>query len=124
MAESSFEVKNYRVGLPNQSPGYVAGDSAVIVCFNEEDTKRLIIKFMPPEVLQPNLYVGIEAGQVGIEKGVMNRPSSEFSLYIDLLRNERPVRAHIITEEPEEESFKHYLTTGLEPAGEGDGYNA
>ena len=49
-------------------------------------------------------------------KGWLYRPSSEYAWYLDLLRNEEPVWAHIEESSP----YDHCLTSEQETVGEGE----
>lgn len=114
-----FDVTHYNVGLPGFPgrtgvPGQtVSGSqsSAVIRCIGKYEgvELRLHVVFIPPGESMPD-------NEYDKRNGWLYRPSSDYAWYLDLLRNEEPIRARINEARP----FSHWLGTRRELVGEGE----
>jgi hypothetical protein len=107
MSMPSFEVTSYKVQLSRKIG---VGLAAQIQCMGD-DNQSLFISFMPSDEALPNNFSDVE-----LKTGAIFRPSSEYAWYLDLLRNEGPIYAHLIPEDPDGNS----LSTWFEPIGTGD----
>ena len=82
---------------------------AGIRCVQASSGPFLDIGFMPDGVpLPPNSSHG--------NYNIAFRPFSEFSSYIDLLRNEKPAYMYLFPDDP----GRHGIGTSFEPIGEGE----
>lgn len=110
MAKHVFEVKKYRVTLGEHVTTWGGVDvraRGVVACFG--DHLRLVFFFLPE---------GVEAPQpVWSADGRMActfLPFSALPVFVDMLRNEKPITGNIDTESPGDS----FINTGDEPVGE------
>jgi hypothetical protein len=82
---------------------------AGIRCRQQSSGAYLDIAFMPEGVPMP---ANTSSGNYHISY----RPFSQFSAYIDILRNEAPIYMSLDAARPE----RHDISTAFEPVGEGD----
>jgi len=112
MARISYEVKHYRVHLGSGTIGctsIVAWLDCLDAC--EDWQHELTVYFVPDGKKLP-------AGSCNIsdKRGVIFRPISQMNLYLDILRNEKPVFVGMDDEYPSDSC----VTTYPEPVGEGE----
>ena len=111
MPAKTFQVMNYEVSLARQGtiglgPTRFYGYIACIGGANE----RLIIYFAYPDsVNAPGTFNPTN------NTGTSFVPADQFRWYLDVLRHERPIWAHMSSEMPQTNGIK----TGSEPTGEG-----
>jgi hypothetical protein len=114
MPRVKFTVLNYTISLHRSLAWNLGGQGVVqvasILCTGDSD-HRLIVGFQPQnESPSANYY------DAGTKNAYLIRPESEFPWYVDLLRNEKPIFAHIDEDRP----VFIFLYTGSEPVGEGE----
>jgi hypothetical protein len=119
MASIIFEVKYYRVQLSNGTIGVYKRDrttenitiAGYINCLDaSSDWKQeLILYFIPDGIELPDGFCNIAE-----KRGGAFHPVSQMGLYLDILRNEKPVFAGMDDRFPN----ASYLTTYPEPVGE------
>lgn len=102
-----FEISSYKVYLGRPRPPY-APYSARILCRGDEDNRSLCIDFYSSETIPPNTC------NADLSFARLMVPESQYSWYIDLLRNEKPIYAFIRSDHPE---YNH-ISTSSEPVGE------
>lgn len=107
MEELSFVVANYDVQL---SRLLVNEAWAMIWCYGDGG-EQLRLFFVNPDLPPPNNYYNASKNV-----GSIFLPANQFSWYIDLLRNERPIQAVIYPDKPE----LNKLMTFAEPVGEAE----
>ncbi|MBM4465726.1 MAG: hypothetical protein FJ014_09280 [Chloroflexi bacterium] len=112
MAIKTFPVASYRVALARQMTlgGGAIKFYAYITCRGADGHKFTIYFLQPDSQVPDNIYN--PANKVGSAY----LPAEQFSWYIDLLRNEKPVYAYLNSDRP----IDNYLYTGEEPVGEGE----
>jgi hypothetical protein len=112
MARLEFEVQQYMVAvgqsLASSWVGPGAEVRASITCQSEEGYRLLIFFLAEGNVAPAPVY------DPAREAGAMYLPVTHFIAYTDLIRNERPLFAHLDSEDPGE----IYLFTAPEPVGE------
>ncbi|MEP7272791.1 MAG: hypothetical protein ABI882_14915 [Acidobacteriota bacterium] len=112
MAEHSFEVKFYRVKLSNGTIGATAF-VGYLNCLDASAnwTSQFTVYFLTEGTsLPPSSY------NASNKMGASYRPISQMALYLDLLRNEKPVFAEMSDANPN----LNALRTWPEPVGEGE----
>jgi hypothetical protein len=112
MAKMSFEVKYYSLQLGNGGIGnekFVAS----LVCQNASSnpTPRLYVYFVSDGMKLP-----ASSCNTSNKTGRIFRPISQMGLFIDVLRNEKPINVVMDDDRPDWIS----LRTEAEPAGEGE----
>jgi hypothetical protein len=104
-----FEVKHYQItmgtDLASIESGRVVKVCAIIGCFGNE--YKLMINFVAENEGQPKAIYD-ENKKVG----AMYVPITRLASYVDLLRNEKPIYAHL-----SDKAEWITIGTGLEPAG-------
>ncbi len=121
MSVKSFQIKKYQVHMYRPFPmnwfGVTADITCIIECYEDEegswdDGNHLCRVYfvaegseLPVSFYQPQAHGG----------GIFLH-ATELAPLIDLLRNEKPVRAYLNSENPE----RNKIYTGLEPVGEGE----
>jgi hypothetical protein len=112
MARLFYEVKYYRVHLGN---GIMGSTSSIawLDCLDASSdwSQELIIYFVPDGEKLPPSYCNISD-----KRGYIYRPISQMSLYLDILRNEKPVFVGMDDKYPDDSS----VVTYPEPVGEGE----
>jgi hypothetical protein len=112
MPTKSFSVTHYKtcVGFKNSATwsGVNIQIQGYITCYSA-DNYRLIMYFLHPDSpVPPPVY--IPANKVG----AIFLPFSDMPIYLDIVRNEKPIYAYLNTDKPEWNSIK----TANEPVGE------
>ena len=109
MATKTFEVKTYMV--------YVWARGRIpwsfITCRGAEPNHTFTITFVEDIESAPQNKSLIESSRVS---GHVFAPAEQYVWYVDLLRNERPVYAHVDDSRP----LDNHLKTSAEPVGEGE----
>lgn len=110
MARAEFEVLNYRVVLAGRLKlrDLRVRLAGYIVCSGDEAT--MTVYFADGDDMPANEY------HPESKTATAYVPSGLLGTYLDVLRNERPVMAHVDSEEPQ----LNRLTTGPEPVGEAE----
>ena len=112
MASKTFEVLNYKVALGDRMTGTASGITVnfrgYIVC-RGEDGFHLVFYFLNENSPVPNPSYREEN-----KRGVVYLPFDQMYIYLDLLRNEKPVYAYVNSVKPEWNNIK----TMEEPVGE------
>ena len=80
-----------------------------IICYDENDDHCMIISFYDRDTI-PNNEISNNGSY-----GIMRVHASEYSNYVDMLRNEKPVYARLYPN-----ASSHYLQTNLESIGESE----
>ena len=96
-----FQIESYKVCLMRSS--------SIIICESASPTRRLCIYFYHSGETIPDNYCNSKQ-----TFGEIYARSEEYSWYIDILRNEKPVYAYIDNVKPS----LNQITTGPEPVGE------
>ena len=115
MAEQTaiFEVKEYMVILRQLEEMDFEGQQirlrGIVRCLGDEHT--LDVYFLDETSVVPAPVANIEQ-----KKGFMFMPYRDIHVLVDLLRNEKPIYAHLRTDRPQWTS----ITTTKEPVGEGE----
>ena len=112
MASKSFEVKDYRVYLGSGSIGsvHIAGYVNCLDAASNWSYQQNIYFVTDGSYLLPPSY------NPAAKSGAIFRPISEMGLYIDLLRNEKPVFSTMDDQDPDNNALRTYP----EPVGEGE----
>ena len=116
MAEQTaiFEVKEYMVILRQLEVMDFEGQQirlrGIVRCHGTDHT--LDVYFLDEDSPIPQPTADIEQ-----KKGYMFMPYRDISVLVDILRNEKPIYAHLRADRPEWTS----ITTTKEPVGEGEG---
>lgn len=109
-----FEVKEYMVILRQLEIMEFNGQEirlrGIVRCHGDEYT--LDVYFLDAESNFPGPVVEIDK-----KKGYLFMPFRDLSTLVDILRNEKPIYAHLRADRPEWSS----ITTTKEPVGEGEG---
>ncbi len=108
-----FEIKQYMV-IFRQAEQRLFNDTEVIIrgmvrCTGDEYSMDVV--FYGNESDYPDPIYDIEN-----HKGYMFMPMSDMMIFIDILRNEKPIYGHLRGDRPEWTS----VTTSQEPVGEGE----
>jgi hypothetical protein len=113
MSKVQFQIKKYQVTLGSDLLSIVTDFDVKVVgiigCYGKE--AQLMVNFVAEgETLPASTY--------DAEKnvGTIFKPVSLMPIYIDILRNEKPVFGYLNSEKPEWNS----ISTGHEPVGEGE----
>lgn len=111
-----FEVKHYMVIWRQAEQREFSGKQVtmrgMVRCTGEGDEKHTMdVIFYAPGSEVPEPMFDKEK-----KKGYMFLPISEIAAFVDVLRNERPIFAHLRGDRPEWTS----ITTTQEPVGEGE----
>ena len=110
MATKTFTVSSYEASLSRQMT--IGGGKikfyAQIVCRSRDGIRFAIFFLRPDSGPAKNVYT------VRAKWATCYLPADQYPWYIDLLRNERPVRAYLNSTKP----IANRLYTGLEPVGE------
>lgn len=113
MAIVSFEVSSYDVRLAKKLDthvdGYLVNFHSILSCRGSGYT--LAIYFLTESSHVPN-----NAYDAGLKRGTMYLPLEQYDMYIDLLRNERPVYCFLNSSYP----LQNGIYTGAEPVGEAE----
>jgi hypothetical protein len=113
MSKEQFEIKKYQVTLGSDLLSIVTNIDMKVVgiigCYGKD--VQIMINFVAEGEELP-----ISAYDSEKSVGTMFRPISLMPIYIDLLRNEKPVFGYLNSEKPEWNS----ISTGHEPVGEGE----
>ncbi|MFW5748322.1 MAG: hypothetical protein ACOCYT_01780 [Chloroflexota bacterium] len=113
-AAEVFEVKSYMVIFRQEEIREFDGTSVTIRtmvrCTGDEYTMDVI--FYAPGSPYPAPVIDLDN-----KKGYMFMPMSDLPAFVDILRNEKPVYAHLRSDRREWTS----ITTTQEPVGEGEG---
>ncbi len=114
MAEAAvFEVKEYMVVLRQLEEMDFQGTTVqlkgIVRCLGDEYT--LDVYCLMDDSVYPDPVFDAEA-----KKGYMFVPYTDLPVFVDLLRNEKPIYAHLRGDRPEWTS----ITTTKEPVGEGE----
>ena len=108
-----FEIREYIVTLRQREVLTMAGLAltlrGLIRCLGE--TQQLDLYFVEEQDANPPPRYDAEKKQ-----GRMVLPFRDFAIFLDLLRNEGPIYAHLRADKPEWSS----ITTSREPVGEGE----
>ena len=108
-----FEIREYIVTLRQREVMTIAGLAltlrGLIRCLGE--TQQLDLYFVEEQDANPPPHFDTTA-----KKGRMVLPFRDFPIFMDLLRNEGPIYAHMRSDKPEWSS----ITTTREPVGEGE----
>ena len=116
MADQSaiFEVKEYMVILRQLEVMDFNGQEirlrGIVRCHG--DTHTLDVYF-----LEDGSHFPQPVAEIDKQKGFMFMPFSDLPVLVDILRNEKPIYAHLRADRPEWTS----ITTTKEPVGEGEG---
>lgn len=113
MAIASFEIETYDVRLARQLDTHVEGNlvryHSLISCRGSGYT--LAIYFLTNTSYIPN-----NAFDAAMKRGTMYLPFEQYKVYIDLLRNERPIYCFLNSSYP----LQNGIYTGTEPVGESE----
>jgi hypothetical protein len=108
-----FEVKQYMVILRQLEIMNFQGTDVrlrgIVRCIGDEYT--LDVYFLEDESAYPAPTIDMES-----KKGFMFMPYRDIGILVDMLRNEKPIYAHLRGDRPEWTS----ITTTKEPVGEGE----
>ena len=108
-----FEIREYIVALRQREVMTIGGMAltlrALIRCLGE--TQQLDLYFVEERDANPPPQYDTTA-----KKGRMVLPFRDLPIFLDLLRNEGPIFAHMRSDKPEWSS----ITTTREPVGEGE----
>ena len=108
-----FEIREYIVALRQREAMTIAGMAltlrALIRCLGE--TQQLDLYFVEEQDANPPPHFDAAA-----KKGRMVLPFRDLPIFLDLLRNEGPIFAHMRADHPQWSS----ITTTREPVGEGE----
>jgi len=112
MKSARFEIKNYQITMGANLP-YIENGSdvkvcAIVGCYGDE--YKLMINFVAENEEQPQSVYDADK-----KTGAIFLPISRLAGYIDILRNEKPLFAHL-----NEKVEWITLGTGHEPIGEGE----
>ena len=114
MARYNLEVQSYKVQVGRRWDGMASNQAvfgpAYIVC-NAADGWTLVVYFMDPTSPQAANTVYLPTKRV-----TLFVPPDRYPMFIDVLRNEKPVYASFDSDHPEWTA----LSTGNEPVGEHD----
>ncbi|MFX1451498.1 MAG: hypothetical protein ACFFCM_11685 [Promethearchaeota archaeon] len=117
MVTHTFKAKNYEVFLARRMSSTINGKNikfTAYIVITGEDNHELTIKFLHPDSdIINNSYDPID------KKATIYIPpeqSYQFSWYVDILRNEKPVYVYVSSTHPIDNS----VYTGKEPVGEGE----
>jgi hypothetical protein len=110
MAIKTFPVASYQGALARQMTiqGGTIKLYAYINCHGADGHKFIIYFLQPDSKVPDNIYNPAD------KTATAYLPAEQFSWYIDLLRNEKPVYAYLNSERP----IDNRLYTGEEPVGE------
>lgn len=108
-----FEIHEYIVTLRQREVLTMGGLALTLRCLIRclGDTQRLDLYFVEEQDANPPPHYDAEKKQ-----GRMVLPFRDFAIFMDLLRNEGPIYAHLRSDKPEWSS----ITTSREPVGEGE----
>lgn len=108
-----FEIREYIVTLRQREVMTIGGLAltlrGLIRCLG--DTQQLDLYFVEEHDANPPPHYDATA-----KKGRMVLPFRDFHIFLDLLRNEGPIFAHMRSDKPDWSS----ITTTREPVGEGE----
>ena len=108
-----FEIREYIVALRQRDAMTIGGMAltlrGLIRCLGE--TQQLDLYFVEEQDANPPPQFDVTA-----KKGRMVLPFRDLPIFLDLLRNEGPIYAHMRSDKPEWSS----ITTAREPVGEGE----
>ena len=112
MATKTFEVHNYKVALGDKMSGVAGGNTinfrGYIVC-RGDDGYHLVFYFLNPDSPVPS-----PSYLPDYKRGVVYLPFDQMQVYLDVLRNEKPIYAYMNSNRPEWNNIK----TTQEPVGE------
>lgn len=111
MAIKTFLVESYKLALGHALSATWSGTTikarGYVTCYGADH--RFIIYFLTDDSPVPKpVYV------VQNKVGAIFLPFNEMGLFVDLLRNEKPVYAYLNSDKPE----WNYIRSSLEPVGE------
>jgi len=113
MSAQVFEIKNYMIiwrQLERRDfDGVEVEIRGMVRCLGDEYTMDVV--FVAPESAYPEPIFDEEN-----KKGFMFMPVSDLPVFVDTLRNEKPIFGHLRGDRPEWTS----VTTSQEPVGEGE----
>ncbi len=104
-----FQVSTYRIVMGPAIP-LPEGKCYAYIDMAAHKNESIVAYFMHDGPLPPNSY------SASPPTGHIYLPASQFSWYVDILRNEMPVQARLHPTEPD----KHTIRTWFEPVGEGE----
>ena len=110
MAKMTFAVSDYQAVLARQNTigGGATKFYAQIVCRSAEGDRFVLFFLRPDGGDPPNSYLPAK------KFATSYLPAEQFSWYLDILRNEKPVYAVLNSDNP----ITNGLSTGDEPVGE------
>ncbi len=117
MVTHTFKARSYEVFLGRKLSSTIDDkklDFYAYIVITGDDEHELTIKFLHPDSVIPN-----NSYDPVIKKAMLYIPHEQayqFSWYIDILRNEKPVYIYVSSTHPSSNS----VYTGKEPVGEGE----
>lgn len=113
MATESFMIQNYQValghGLSATWNGTAITSRGSIVCHGAEH--QLVAYFLAEDSPVPKPVYDVDE-----QVGAIFLPFDAMDAFVDLLRNEKPIYAHLDSDSPE----SNQIRTTREPVGEGE----
>lgn len=112
MPTKSFSVQSYEAAMARQMTiGGGAAKFYAYICCHAKDGTRFCVYFLRPDSKPiDNIY------NPAAKWATAYLPADQYTWYIDLLRNEKPVYAYLNSDKP----IANRLYTGKEPVGEGE----
>ncbi|MCX6646846.1 MAG: hypothetical protein NTY09_10930 [bacterium] len=114
MAIFDFKIQKYKVRIGNNLTdeyGYISVVMRGMIDCLGFDEDRITLYFLDNKILPKQAYFPDK------KHAIMFLPFSDITLYIDILRNEKPVYAHCDSESPD----RIEIITGYEKVGEEEG---
>lgn len=105
-----FEIQEYHVNLRSQIIGNDMRRVATIECAGTDDY-RCLIYFLEEGESIPDINYNESTKSI-----LFYRPERHYPWFIDILRNEKPVRCRIFPDQLDASGIR----TGFEPVGEGE----
>jgi hypothetical protein len=109
MATATFQISTYKIELARHLTIGKIQFYSCIVCSG--GGYNLLIYFLKPDSPEMDNIYSVEN-----KRGIMVVPWNHFPVYVDLLRNEKPIYATLDSESP----LSNRIFTGQEPTGEGE----
>jgi hypothetical protein len=111
MPTTTFEISSYDVELARQPESQGGHRFCAVITCHGSNGQTLMLYFVQPGSPMPENQYDPSSGI-----GSSYLPAEQYSWYLDILRNERPVYARMHSAEPN----WNKIFTGAEPVGEGE----